>query len=459
MQHPPKGALALSRPPCPAALRRLWPAIVLAAAGLTVVPQALAQAPTLWVTDPKQPSTLPDWSAALAPSAATAPELPASVEEAIRRWLAANRAVGEFSRGHIDLLRWEQAQSTDSPTPPQTPLLWADVWSQVQRQHADQMLGPQATEPERMAAQRQWLALKRQAQALWAKAITRHALLRLQQERLHAARTAHTLGERMAALGHWSRARFIPVQQTLAQEHAAAIAAQWQARQSLEALAGLMGLWQADAVQALALRLPPALDTPPQTTPPANAEGAALHQRPELQWQSDLAQRQQKSVGTEQWARWSRELDIALQQAGGDQAPQWPMSALRNDHALEKALAAHTALQRDTAALRSLVRQAWDQLQAAQAIDSLQHQQLLPLAEATEQETLLRYNGMLQSTWEVIDTARARLGTQADALQARQALWLAHIDWHILLAGGDIDPPGGPTAAGNNSAGNAAKGH
>ena len=459
MQHSPKGALALSRQPRSAALRRLWPALFFATAGLSAVPTALAQAPTLWVADPKQPNALPDWSAVGTPPQTAAPGLPASMDDAIRRWQAANRAVGEFPRGHIDLLRWEQVQNSTPPAAPPTPLSWPEVWTQVQRQHADQIQGPRATEPERMAAQRQWLALQRQAQATWVTAITRHALLRLQQERLHAARTGHALGERMATLGHWSQAKFIPVQQTLAQEQAATVAAQWQARQSIEALASLMGLWQADALQDLALRLPAVLDTPPPTTPPTHAEGAALSQRTDLQWQRDTAQRQLDSIGATQWTKWSQERDTAIEQADRGTTPQWPMSALRNDHALEKALAAHTALQRDAAALRSLVRQAWDQLQATQALDALQHQHQLPLAQTAEAQTLLRYNGMLQSTWEVIDTARARLGTQADALQARQALWLAHIDWHILLAGGDIDPPGGPTAAGNNSAGNAAKGH
>lgn len=459
MQHPPKGAMALSRPPRSAALRRLWPTLLFATAGLSALPTALAQAPTLWVADPKQPSALPDWSSVGRPPQTAAPGLPASMDEAIRRWQAANRAVGEFPRGHIDLLRWEQAQNATPPAAPPTPLSWPEVWTQVQRQHADQIQGPRATAPERMAAQRQWLALQRQAQAAWVTAITQHALLRLQQERLHAARTAHTLGERMATLGHWSRARFIPVQQTLAQEQAASVTAQWQARQSIEALAGLMGLWKADEVQTLALHLPTTLDTPPQTTPPTDAEGAALGQRTELQWQRDTAQRQLASIGSSQWAQWSQERDTAIEQAQGGTTPQWPMSALRNDHALEKALAAHTALQRDAAALRSLVRQAWDQLQATHALDALQHQHQLPLAQAAEEDTLLRYNGMLQSTWEVIDAARNRLGTQADALQARHAHWLAHIDWHTLLAGGDIDPPGAPAAASTNSTGNAAKGH
>ena len=470
---------AASSPP-PA--RWTWPLRLSFTLGLTAVlgafwppgpaqAQSLSPVPSLASADPAQAAALPDWSA-LAPPALQAPALPAALDEAIRRWQAANRAVGEFPLGHADLLRWEQTHSPQpasnsaaTPSPPAAPALrWPQVWQAVQALHAQRILGPGRNTAERQQAQARWLALERQAHQAWVQAITAQALLRLQHERLHAARTAHALGERMAALGHWSRARFIPVQQALAQEQAALLAAQWQARQSLEALAGAMGLWQADQVQALAQRLPTTLPAPSAVTPPAHAEASALAPRPALQWQREAAERALQAVSPAQWARWSEELERVLAttaeraQQTPQALPQWPMSALRGDHALDKALAEQRALQGQSGALRSLVRQAWDQLQATQALDSLQHAQLLPLAQAAETETLLRYNGMLQSTWDVIDAARARLGAQAEALRARQAHWQAHIDWHTLMAGGDIEPPAGPST-GKNETGGPAKGH
>ena len=422
--------------------------------------------PDVSAADPRSASALPDWRAAM-PSPTASPELPASLDEAIRRWQAAHRAVGEFPRGHADLLRWEQARTGEaSPKPTADPLAWPEAWQQIRRQHADQILQPRANVVEQWQARRQWLALERQARRAWVQAITAQARLGLQEERLHAARTAHALGERMARLGHWSRARFIPVQQALAEEQAGLLQARWEARQTLETLAGLMGLWQADAVQALGQRLPAQLQVPAEVQATARAEGQALEQRPDLRWQRDAALRQLQSVSEAQWARWAQALEhtltagapVADRPAAGN-VPQWAEGALRGDHALEKALAAQTALQRESAALRRQVRQAWDQLQAALALDRLQHDQLLPLAQAAETETLLRYNGMLQSTWELIDAARARLGAQADALNARQAHWLAHIDWHTLMAGGEIDPPAGVSAGKNPGASGAAKGH
>ena len=55
-------------------------------------------------------------------------DLPQGVEETSLDWKAANAAVGQFKRGHIDLLKWEQEQArelarqtTRKPTPPPTP--------------------------------------------------------------------------------------------------------------------------------------------------------------------------------------------------------------------------------------------------------------------------------------------------------------------------------------------------
>ena len=64
-------------------------------------------------------STAPDW---LQPSAPSRPlryqPLPASggVEQASTAWPAANAAVGQFPRGHADVLQWEKSQAATTPT-------------------------------------------------------------------------------------------------------------------------------------------------------------------------------------------------------------------------------------------------------------------------------------------------------------------------------------------------------
>lgn len=46
-------------------------------------------------------------------------DLPRGVEDTVLDWKAANAAVGQFQRGHADLLKWEQAQARKSAPPAQ----------------------------------------------------------------------------------------------------------------------------------------------------------------------------------------------------------------------------------------------------------------------------------------------------------------------------------------------------
>jgi hypothetical protein len=408
---------------------------------------------------------MPLWAAPLAlswlvalPPVALAQDAPTTIQEALERWRAANQSVAEFPRGHIDLLRWEQSQSAaGSPkaTPP-TALTWPEVWRDIQRQRAEWVLPPSANALERRAAQHDWLALHQEAQAAWANAITQHALLRVHEERVHAARTAQALGERMAALGHWSQAQLITVQLAGIQEQTAHMAAQSQAQAAVERLARLSGLSNSEAIDDLIARLPKALPMPEALTWPPNAEAKALAQRPEYQWKGQQVEREVQAVSEAHWRRWAQARD-GLLQGQIDQAPQWTAGMAMGDHALSKAVEARAAWEREGRAISSTVRQAWLQLERARALDVLMHEQRLPLQQKAEQETLLRYNGMLKSTWDMVDAAQARLSAQAEALQARQAHWLAHADWHTLMAGGDIEMSLAPSSAGNNAA--TPKGH
>jgi hypothetical protein len=45
-------------------------------------------------------------------------DTPTGVEQEAQDWRKANAEVGRFPRGHIDLLKWEQAQPTGTPAVP-----------------------------------------------------------------------------------------------------------------------------------------------------------------------------------------------------------------------------------------------------------------------------------------------------------------------------------------------------
>ena len=138
-------------------------------------------------------------------------------------------------------------------------------------------------------------------------------------------------------------------------------------------------------------------------------------------------------------------------------APQIGDLRLVRDHSLEAAVEAESALLMAAAERRSMAREAWRQLHA-QHTGALQTQHALRLQTAQEQETLLRYNGMLQSSWDLLASAGERLGALDAALQARRDFWLAQADWDALLAGADVEPAS-PGASSDNNKRAAAGGH
>jgi hypothetical protein len=182
------------------------------------------------------------------------------------------------------------------------------------------------------------------------------------------------------------------------------------------------------------------------------------------------------AVPAAQQARWAQAVDEALNPKHAENAhdtsnahspnptaapwtaPQINNLPLLRDHALERAVRAESALLQAATERRSMAREAWAQLQAQHA--SARHAQdvLVPLHTTLEQETLLRYNGMLQSTWDLLAQARERMAALDAAHQARRDFWLAHAAWQALLAGGDYQSPGASSApAGGPST--APKGH
>ncbi len=81
---------------------------------------------------------------------------------------------------------------------------------------------------------------------------------------------------------------------------------------------------------------------------------------------------------------------------------------------------------------------------------------LAGLKDAQQQETLLRYNGMFDSTWQLLASARERLDALDAALMARRAYWRAQASWQALLAGADFrldEAAGGPAPAGGTATG------
>jgi hypothetical protein len=454
-------------------LRRYSPPLAaLAFALCPLFASAQLRSDALDAADPQSPVTARPQAAPATPRMTT-PELPSGTSDALSVWQRANQDVAAFPRGHIDILRWETGQP-NAPTPVTSPAsarpLGPDeaLRASLAQQPALFTL-PGMNALEQTVVQRALLAHTLDVQRAWITAVATRAALRHQQARLDAAQSGAELGRRMVVAGNWSQARLLREQLTLAREQAALLRAQQTAMDAQEQLARLMGQWRAQTIEALMQRLPEQLPAPPATLQPgpgltaADIETAALRSHPTLTTQRAQTQRELVAVTPVQRNAWD---DSVRGMLGHIPADGWPSRGmtitdrrLTGNHALERAVDAEADLLQLATERRSAARTAWARLQTAHALARHTQDVTLPLQTALEQETQRRYNGMLQSTWELLEASRERMQAASDAASARRDFWLAQADWQALLAGGDYAPASPSPFTGSASTATSTAGH
>lgn len=408
-----------------------------------------------------------------APPAAHSPEKPRASSNI---WSEANDTVGQFRRGHIDLLRWEQNHRpptvAEDPTSTNTAPL-----SLPQALHMALHNQPRWWGREGMsAAERARLNTAYQARVLqvrraWIEAVTAQQSAQYSRQILQAAEAGAELAERMARIGNWSRARQMQEELLLWDAHTRVQNADLQALHSALALWQLTGDPQPGAAdtgqqtppaphtsgpshtpgkpgtpgrqQALpsGWHLPPLPDLPqPERRDLATLEARALaaHQP------GSAAQADAQRLLTGQHASSLAQARLALAQnspapdsAGEASYLKPPQLSDRTpwSHSAEAALQAQADADAWQRQIRADVRVAHAALHSALTHAAQSRQEVLRLHTALEQETLLRYNGMLSSTWELLASARQRIQSVDAAHQAQRQAWLAWADLQAVIGG------------------------
>ncbi len=421
----------------------------------------------LQAADPATPASAAAPMALPATGAVAPQERPADIARAREIWQRANERVAEFPRGHADLLRWEaknpgSAPATEGNSARPEPLDAAQALRLSLRQRPDLFTHADMNALATGAVQVAYARHVRDVQRAWVDAVSARQSWRHASDMWDATRTGSELGQRMVVAGNWSQARLMREQLLEASAWQASVNAQGTAMAAQERLAQLLGLWDAQAVAQLGERLPAGLPAVPPRAMPGEGlsesswEAAVLRADPLLALQRIEAQRELAAVSGARRQTWNAAVDVALAAMPDPSATPTPphigdLSLLR-DHALERATRAEARLLRAASERRSMARQAWAQLQARHASAVHAQNVVARLQAALEQETLLRYNGMLQSSWELLASARERMQSLDAALQARRDYWRARTDWQALLAGADYTGPDTPSNAGTGAA-------
>ena len=326
--------------------------------------------------------------AAAAQQAGTAPPL--------TDWRKANEAVAEFQRGHVDLLKWESAnlkptQEVDSPAPNLSLLTPADVVRQswlVHRDlvHTQNRLGKNAVEQmadgrfeaidpslqRRVEGTDELLEVAVDAQKSWLEAIAARKAMKFRQAELTSAEAGHELGQRMVKVGNWSPLQAAPFQLAHIQARKGLQLAKLEVAARENALFRLLRLSGTDTRLALPDDLPPVPEVPMTR---------------EI-WQQRLA---------------------------GIQAHLPGIDAVHN---------------------RVASQTAFDVYQASHSMARASIDEVLKLRSFITEETVLHYNGMLKSVWDLLGEVSNQAVAEVDAIDAQRDFWLAQTDLQWTLQGG-----------------------
>lgn len=260
--------------------------------------------------------------------------------------------------------------------------------------------------PAKRQASQDITVLSAQVRKAWARAVAAAQVARLLASAKESAEAGGELARRMARAGNWSKLQQAREQLLLADAAAQLARAQQAAFSEREKLIVAMGLWGAQTGFTLPDRLP---DFPAQPQELPDVESRVLQQRLDLQ------------LASAQWAR-SR---AARREPGADAL--W--DAMR-DAARVRELAVKA---------RSEAREAYNAYRSSYDLARHYQAEVLPLYQFVNDETLLRYNGMLASVFELLAEARAQAQAAGSAVEAQRDFWLADADLQTVLAGAPLD--------------------
>lgn len=390
-------------------------------------------------------------------------QAPPSTVVNLADWVQANADVGRNLRGHLDILKWEAVNiaphaAPDSEGAP-APLSHAQAMTLALKHQPEYFASPQLNAVERAQLDAKVLRLWHSVHRAWVTAVAARQTVAYLRQVAEAAQTGVELGRRMVQVGNWSKAQLLREQWVQSATVGPLAMAQQEAFSTTEDLVRLLGLWGATAQIILPKQLPELPTTVPDMT---NLEATAVGNQPELALARLDARQNLSGVAQTHLQQWQQAVDTALQTAKHSAEPplgvvsvtpvldpqQVPMT-----HGLERATRAQALAHALAVNTRSQAREVYFRYRTA--VDMAQHmREAALLATALQDETQARYNGMLQSTWDLLASARARLQSENAVHQAQRDAWLAYIDLQAVRQGAVINFSSSNSAAGTAPAAN-----
>lgn len=317
------------------------------------------------------------------------------------------------------------------------------------------------------------LRLAAETRRAWIRTVSAWETVAYLNQAQAAAEAASDLAERLGRTGAYTRsaqARELAFDAELAGE---AGQQRMNARAAKEELTRLMGLWGPD----IEYRVPDALPALPDASPTRpSVEAEALRSRVDLEIARLELEALAASHGLTEATRFVSDLELAIgkeveKEYDEDGTTKTRSAVIDAEFAipifdtgqarLRKAemtyLRAANLLAQKAIDIRSEARSAHDNFRSTLEIARHYRGNVVPLRTIVEEESLLTYNGMITSTFDLLADTRSRLDAVMRSLGAKRQFWLAQVnlDAAILGGGSASDDSGMAVAAADDSG----KGH
>jgi outer membrane protein TolC len=211
-----------------------------------------------------------------------------------------------------------------------------------------------------------------------------------------------------------------------------------------ERLTRLLGLWGADTAFTLPARLP---ELPAAPSELADLERRAIEARLDLAAARQDAAALAASLGLSRTTRFVNVLELGLANKSESgmpttrgyeisiELPLFDWGQARNARAEALYMQSLRRVAETAVNARSQARERYLGYRAAWDLARHYRDEVIPLRRKISQETLLRYNGMLASPFDLLTDAREQAGAVNATIEALKEFWSAHADLEEALGG------------------------
>lgn len=281
------------------------------------------------------------------------------------------------------------------------------------------------------------------ARAAWVDAVASGQSARYAAQVLDAAEAGALLARRLEAAGNFSTLQRAREEAFVADASAGLAQARRAQRRTRETLVRALGL-DAAATLALPERLP---DLPATLPPPLDTQQSALDQRLDVRLARVRLDELARTLGLSRVAGAVDALDVGVErrQHSGQTRENGltlsvPLPLFDSGDATRTAARSRydAALARSAAqmlAAASQLREADGDRRDAHGLALAFRERLVPLQATIVGEDLLRYNGMLASTFDLLADAREQARTVQSAIAAQRDYWMADAAWQAASLG------------------------